>query len=77
MRDVEWVKHKGKFNFKALTPKAREAMGSDMGGPWKMASDVFFYGVLPDRFDAVLHKLKMMGLQTDAEEIDIKALTEF
>lgn len=79
MRDVEWIQHKGRFNFKALTDKAREAMGKDMGGPWQMAADVFFYGVTPDALDGMIKKLRAMGLNTDEEKVqhDISKFTDF
>ena len=79
MRDVEWLQHKGRFNFKALTNKARKAMGGDMGGPWQMAADVFFYGVTPDKFDQTIKRLRAMGLQTDPdqENFDASVYTDF
>lgn len=80
MRDVEWVAHKGKFNFKALTPRAREVMGSEVGGPWQMAAEVFFYGVAPDRLEATIARLKAAGLKTDEDNLDeqqLRALTDF
>ncbi len=79
MRDVEWVESKGKFNFKALTPKAMEAMGTDMNGPWRMAAEVFWMGVTPEDFVATLDKLQAMGLQTskDIEHVEISKFTDF
>lgn len=79
-RDVEWLQHKGKFNFKALTDKARAAMGGEIGGPWKLAADVFFYGVAPDDFDKTIKRLRAMGLSTDVEPqvpVDITQFTDF
>lgn len=72
-RDVECLAHKGRFNFKALTDKAREAMGQDMmmGDTWKLAADVFWYGVPPSRFDAIIAKLHAMGLVTDAPKASV------
>lgn len=69
-RDVEWLQHKGRFNFVALTPKAREIMGLEIGGPWQMASAIFFYGVTPDKFDQTIKRLRAMGLNTDEEKAD-------
>lgn len=80
MRDVEWLEIKGKFNFKALTDKARAAMGAEIGGPWQMAADVFFYGVAPDKFDSTIKRLQLMGLNTDEEpkeQIDVTQFTAF
>lgn len=76
-RDVEWLQHKGRFNFKALTDKARQAMGEEIGGPWKMAADVFFYGVAPDDFDKTIKRLRAMGLSTDKEKFDLATVTDF
>lgn len=76
-RDVEWLKVKGKFNFKALTDKARAAMGAEMGGPWKLAADVFFCGVHPDKFDATIQRLQAMGLRTDEESLSDQQISQF
>lgn len=79
-RDVEWISHKGRFNFKALTDKARQVMGAEMGGPWQMAADVFFYGVTADKFEQVIGRLKANGLNTDEEpkeKFDVTKFTDF
>lgn len=79
-RDVEWIAHKGRFNFKALTDKAREVMGKDMGGPWQMAADVFFYGVTPEKFEQVIGRLRANGLNCDPEpkeQFDVSKFTDF
>lgn len=81
MRDVEYLQHKGRFNFKALTDKARELMGKDLiGDCWTMSRDVFYMGVTPDALDGMLKKLRAMGLQTESDkeiEHDTGYLTDF
>lgn len=76
-RDVEWLQYKGRFNFKALTDKARKVMGEDMGGPWQIAADVFFYGVTPDAFDKTIKRLRAMGLSTEDEPKEQQNVTQF
>lgn len=77
MRDVEYLEHNGAFNIKALTPRARQLMGSYMGGPWEMAKDVFWMRVPRDKITATLARLESMGLQTECDIIDVNSLTEF
>jgi hypothetical protein len=80
MRDVEYLSVKGRFNLKALTPRAREVFGLEMGGPWQMASEIFMYGISPDKLDQTLARLRASGLQTEAdkpEEINPDDFTTF
>lgn len=80
MRDVEYLEVKGHFNFKALTERAKEKMGREIGGPWHMAADVFFMHVPAEKFEATVKRLQGMGLQTEADPTPadiIRSLTEF
>lgn len=78
-RDIEWVERKGRINIKALTPKAKEVMLTDMGleGMIKFGGEVFMMGVDPFKLDTVLARLRAQGLQTEPEKIDISSLTDF
>lgn len=85
-RDVEWISRKGKINIKALTPKARDFMLSDLGlsGPVFKDAGVFFMGVMPHDLDQMLARLRANGLQTDEDKVDeaaareaLRKLTEF
>jgi hypothetical protein len=78
VRDVEYILVKGKYNFKALTPAARQVMGEAIGGPWKMAADVFFMHVLPEKLDSVRQRLQDAGLRTeDEEKFNVSDVTDF
>lgn len=80
MRDVEYLEVKGHFNFKALTERAKEAMGREIGGPWKMAADVFFMHVPADKFESIVRRLNSMGLQTEPDApnvVDVRQFTDF
>jgi hypothetical protein len=81
MRDIEYIEHKGRFNIKAITPLAREVMGKDMrvGDTWKMAADVFFMHVQPDKLRATLDRLEALGLKTEDEKesFDVESVTTF
>lgn len=70
-KDVEKLLHRGTWRFKALTAKAREAMGADLGGPWQMAADVFWQGVDESRYPAIIDKLRGMGLQLDDDPPEV------
>jgi len=80
MRDVEYLEVKGHFNFKALTDTARAKMGAEIGGPWKLAAEVFFMHVPKEKFDATIQRLRLMGLQTEPDQvgvIDTRQFTDF
>lgn len=80
MRDVEYLLTPKGYNFKALTERAKECMGKAIGGPWKMAADVFFMHVPIEKFDSIVAKLRQMGLQTEMDPTPddvIRAMTEF
>lgn len=80
MRDVEYLEVKGHFNFKALTERAKEAMGKKIGGPWQMAAEVFFMHVPPEKFDSVVAGLHAQGLQTEPDApgvVDVREFTDF
>lgn len=80
MRDVEYLRIKDHFNFKALTERAKAAMGREIGGPWKMAADVFFMHVPADKFESTVKRLNGMGLQTEPDAlnvVDIRQFTDF
>ena len=74
MSDVTYHQTKQGWVFKAMTAKAKEAMGTDMGGPWRMAADVFWQGVPPERFEATIAKLQGLGLDTSTpppKQVDV------
>jgi hypothetical protein len=80
MRDVDYALHKGRYNLKALTPKAMEVMGADMGGPWQMASEIFYMKVSEDSLASTLAQLRSKGLQTEPdppEVVDVSKFTDF
>lgn len=62
MTDVAFHQTPQGWSFKALTPKAREAMGSAMGGPWRLAVEVFWQAVPPEKFASTVERLTSMGL---------------
>ena len=67
-KDIEILEHNGTIRVKALTDLARQKMGTDMGGPWQMASEVFWVRIDPSRLSVILGKLKAMGLQTEDDQ---------
>lgn len=80
MRDVEYALHKGRYNLKALTPRAMEIMGRDIGGPWRMAAEIFFMKVEEDCLASTLAMLRSKGLQTEPDPpqaVDVSHLTDF
>jgi len=77
VRDIEHHLHKGKYNIKALTDRARTVMGKELGGPWQMAADVFFMGVAPEKLDKVLGRLRELGLQIEADDVDVAQFTDW
>jgi hypothetical protein len=80
MRDVEYLAVKGHYNFKALTERAKEKMGAEIGGPWRLAAEVFFMHVPADKFESTVTRLNGMGLQTEPDQIgvvDIRCFTDF
>lgn len=78
MRDVEWITRKGRINIKALTPRAVDVLLADMHLPfaYKDVSGVFFMGVDPFNLDAVLARLRALGLQTEEDKPDEEAARE-
>lgn len=76
-RDVEYLQVKGHYNFKALTERAKECMGKEIGGPWRMAADVFFMHVPADKFDGMIKRLRGMGLQTEPDQVGVVDTRQF
>lgn len=77
MRDVEYALVRDSWVFKALTPKAIEAMGADAGLPWQMAAAVFWQDVEKSRFEITITKLHGLGLQTEPDPVSLAAYTDF
>lgn len=67
-KDVEAHFLRGSWRFKALTERAKEAMGADMGGPWQMASSVFWQDVPDSKYHAIVARLKELKLQLEDDD---------
>jgi len=55
-------------------------MGAEIGGPWRLAADVFFMHVPADKFESTITRLHGMGLQTEPDApnvVDVRKFTDF
>jgi hypothetical protein len=62
--DVAYHGTRQGWSIKALTDKAREFMGTDMGAPIELAlaAEVFWSCIKEEKLDALLEKLRDLGL---------------
>jgi len=63
--DVAYARNRQGYAFKALTDKARRAMGEFLGGPWQIAAEVYWSEVSDDRLEGTIARLRSMGLRVE------------
>jgi len=63
--DVAYARNRQGYVFKALTDKAKRAMGEFLGGPWQIAAGVYWSEVSDDRLEGAISRLRSMNLRVE------------
>ena len=70
-KDVEMLFYNGTWRIKAITDRAKEAMGKEICGAWPMARDVYWQSIDDSKLPSVISKLKALGLTTEDNDDEL------